>query len=283
MKKPLPFIFLILWGLGPCPLQAQDASECVEHPMIRPFPGSELRSDCDYKEFDEYAFWITNADGRREQTTVRGKHWELHYTLFDAQGKWDKSHSILEYRENYKRAAMEKGGTILYENQGYLTFTLPGDDGSTTWCEVHIWNDSNQNLNIIEVAPMVQQMTFGPAEMKAALDAEGRVALRGILFDLDKDTLQPESMEQLGHVVTLLKNYPDLVLEVQGHTDDQGDEAYNLDLSRRRAATVVTYLGLFGIDPARLTAAGYGESQPVASNATEEGRAQNRRVELVKK
>ena len=83
--------------------------------------------------------------------------------------------------------------------------------------------------------------------------------------------------------MTLLKNYPDLVLEVQGHTDDQGDDDYNLDLSRRRATTLVTYLGLFGIDAARLTAAGYGESQPVASNATEEGRAQNRRVELVKK
>jgi len=283
MKRSLPFTLLLLLGFMPGPGGAQDTSHCVEHPMIRPYPGSELRDDCDYKEFDEYAFWVTDADGRGEKTTVQGKHWALHYTLFDASGNWDSSHSILEYRENYKRAALEKGGTILYENQGYLTFTLPGDDGSTTWVEVHVWNRSNQHLQIIEVAPMVQRMTFGPAEMKAALDAEGRVALRGILFDLDKDTLQPESMEQLGHVVTLLKNYPDLVLEVQGHTDDQGDEAYNLDLSQRRAATVVTYLGLFGIDAARLAAAGYGESEPVASNATEEGRAQNRRVELVRK
>jgi len=283
MKRSQPFPLLLIFWLLAGPVQAQDTSHCVEHPMIRPFPGSELRDNCDYKEFDEYAFWVKNADGRQVQTTVQGKHWSLNYVLLDDQGNWSSAHSILEYRENYKRAALEKGGTILFENEGYLTFTLPGEGGSTTWCQVHIWNKSNQEVRIIEVAPMVQRMTFGPAELKAALDAEGRVALRGILFDLDKDTLQPESMEQLGHVVTLLKNYPDLALEVQGHTDDQGDEAYNQELSQRRAATVVTYLGLFGIEASRLTAAGYGESEPVASNTTEEGRAQNRRVELVRK
>ena len=281
MRRSLPFSLLLIFGLLPAPVQSQDTSLCVEHPMIRPFPGSELREDCEYKEFDEYAFWVIDADGRAAKNTVQGKHWALHYTLFDAQRNWSKAHSILEYRENYKRAALEKGGTILYENQGYLNFTLPGDEGSTTWCEVHIWNNSNQHLQIIKVAPMVQRMTFGPAEMKAALDAHGRVALRGILFNLDEDTLRPESLEQLGHVLTLLNNYPDLALEIQGHTDDQGEEAYNLDLSRRRAGTVVTYLSLFGINTGNLTAAGYGESQPVASNATEEGRAQNRRVELV--
>jgi OOP family OmpA-OmpF porin len=71
-------------------------------------------------------------------------------------------------------------------------------------------------------------------------------------------------------------------LEVQGHTDDQGADEYNMDLSQRRAETVIAYLGLFGIDTSRLTPKGYGETAPVAPNTTEEGRAQNRRVELVK-
>ena len=172
--------------------------------------------------------------------------------------------------------------TILYENQGYLTFTLPGDDGSTTWCEVHIWNKSQQDLRIIEEAGFKKSLAFGPAEMKAALDAEGRVQLHGILFDLDKASLQPTSTKQLQHVVTLLKDYPELTLEVQGHTDDQGSEAYNLELSQRRAETVVAYLKLFGIDTGRLIPRGFGESKPVMSNTTEEGRAKNRRVELVK-
>jgi outer membrane protein OmpA-like peptidoglycan-associated protein len=118
--------------------------------------------------------------------------------------------------------------------------------------------------------------------MKALLDEKGRVQLYGILFDLDQATLQPESTKQLQHVVSLMKENPDLRLEVQGHTDNQGSDNYNRELSQRRAETVVTYLGLFGIDSRRLVSKGYGESQPVNPNTTEEGRAKNRRVELVK-
>ncbi|HOO39797.1 MAG TPA: OmpA family protein, partial [Deltaproteobacteria bacterium] len=90
------------------------------------------------------------------------------------------------------------------------------------------------------------------------------------------------SVKQLQHVVTLMKDNPELILEVQGHTDDQGSDDYNMKLSQQRAETVVTYLELFGIDTGRLVPKGYGESKPVMPNTTEEGRAKNRRVELVK-
>ncbi len=85
------------------------------------------------------------------------------------------------------------------------------------------------------------------------------------------------------NVVTLLKDNPDHVLEVQGHTDGQGSDDYNLRLSQRRAETVVAYLALFDIDTRRLVPKGYGESKLVIPNTTEEGRAKNRRVELVKR
>lgn len=259
------------------------AEEGKEHPLIRPFPGSKLVPGGEYLDFSEYAFRVKDPESNKVvKKTVQGKFWKLTYRLFDAQGNWDGSHSVLEYRENYKQAALEKGGAILFEDQGNLTFTLPGDDGSTTWCEVHIWNKSQQDLRIIEEAGFEKSLTFGPAEMKAALDKEGRVQLYGIFFDLDKATLKEESVKQLQHVVTLMKNDPGLVLEVQGHTDDQGSDDYNLTLSQRRAETVVKYLELFGIDAGRLTPKGYGESKPVMPNTTEEGRAKNRRVELVK-
>lgn len=90
------------------------------------------------------------------------------------------------------------------------------------------------------------------------------------------------SDKQLQHIVTLLIQYPGLNLEVQGHTDSQGEDAYNLELSQARAASVVEYLKLFGIDAQRLTPKGYGETQPAGNNDTEAGRAKNRRVELVK-
>jgi outer membrane protein OmpA-like peptidoglycan-associated protein len=261
------------------------AEEVVEHPLIRPIPGSvlDLHPRPVYQNFAEYSFRITDPQtGAIAKKPVRGKFWRLTYRVWDSEGGWETSHSVLEYRENYKQAALENGGVILYEEQGWLTFTLPGDDGSETWCEVQIWNKSQQDLYIIEQAGFKKSLTFGPDEMKAALDAEGRIQLHGILFDLGKATLQPESTKQLQHVVTLLKENPDLKLEVQGHTDDQGSDGDNLKLSQRRAETVVAYLGLFGIDAGRLTPEGFGESTPVAPNTTEEGRAKNRRVELVK-
>jgi len=88
---------------------------------------------------------------------------------------------------------------------------------------------------------------------------------------------------ELQHLVTLLKDNPDLMLEVQGHTDDQGSDDYNLKLSQRRAETVVAYLALFDIDTSRLVPKGYGESKPVMPNTTEEARAKNKRVGLVKR
>jgi len=256
-----------------------------EHPLIRPFPGSALIHNGKhiYQNFGEYNFLVKDPQtGKKSKKTVQGKYWKLTYIILDSKGKWDASHSILEFRENYKQAALENGGMILYENQGYLTFTLPGDDGSVTWCEVHIWNKSMQDLRIIEQAGFKKSLAFGPVEMKAALDADGRVQLHDILFELDKSSLQPKSNKQLEHIVTLLKENPDLRIEVQGHTDDQGSEEYNLNLSQDRAETVVNYLGLFGIDITRLTPKGYGESKPMMPNTTEAGRTKNRRVELVK-
>ena len=118
--------------------------------------------------------------------------------------------------------------------------------------------------------------------MGKAIASDGRVALYGILFDFDKDTLRPESKPTLDEIAKLLKSSPALKLVVAGHTDSQGGFDYNVDLSRRRAASVVAALASqYGITRDRLTAFGAGMAAPVASNEAEDGRAKNRRVELV--
>jgi len=258
------------------------AGEVKEHPLIRPFPGSTLNKNmCDYKDFDEYTFRVLDPKTKKEtKTTVRGKFWKLMYTLYKPDGNWDRSHSFLEMKENYKSEARKHGGSILYDGND-LVFTMPSKSGGRTWVRFTTANSAQQFLWIIEEKGFEQKLTFGPAEMKEALDKEGRVQLHGILFDLDKATLKPESTKQLQHIVTLMKNYPKLRLEVQGHTDGQGSNDYNLKLSQRRAETVVAYLGLFGVNPSRLIPKGFGESKPVEPNTTEAGRAKNRRVELV--
>ena len=116
-----------------------------------------------------------------------------------------------------------------------------------------------------------------------ALEAEGRVATQGILFDTGSDVLRPESTPTLQEIGQTLKDHPDLRLSIEGHTDNVGSEASNQQLSEARAAAVKAFLvAAYGLDETRLEAHGFGPSKPAASNDTPEGRQQNRRVELVK-
>ncbi|MCL4867314.1 MAG: OmpA family protein, partial [Gemmatimonadales bacterium] len=110
----------------------------------------------------------------------------------------------------------------------------------------------------------------------------GEFTTRGIFFDSDSDTLRPESTPTLEALRTALHDHADLKVLVEGHTDGQGEEDHNLDLSRRRAAAVVAYLTANGIAADWLRSDGKGESTPVGDNATAEGRQQNRRVVIRK-
>jgi outer membrane protein OmpA-like peptidoglycan-associated protein len=111
-------------------------------------------------------------------------------------------------------------------------------------------------------------------------DEAARIVLHGVHFRTDSDELTAESLAILDGVSATLTEHPQIRVTVAGHTDSDADEAYNKDLSLRRAQSVVNYLVAQGVNPENLTAMGYGEEQPIADNSTEEGKAQNRRVEL---
>jgi outer membrane protein OmpA-like peptidoglycan-associated protein len=120
-------------------------------------------------------------------------------------------------------------------------------------------------------------------ELAKALNDEGSVTVRGIHFDAGTATLRPESTPLLAAIADVLKHDASLKLEIQGHVDNVGSRPDNLRLSQAQAAAVCDRLiRTFGIATDRLTAVGFGDGRPVATNATDEGRAQNRRVELVK-
>lgn len=107
------------------------------------------------------------------------------------------------------------------------------------------------------------------------------ITLRGVLFAYNSSQLTPTAESQLLELMAKLKNTDVTSIKVIGHTDSKGSDAYNQKLSERRASSVAAFLMSQGLAPDKLTSQGMGESQPVADNATEEGRAQNRRVELV--
>lgn len=139
-------------------------------------------------------------------------------------------------------------------------------------------------ITVVETKPMEKGLvTIDAAALSKALVATGKIALYGVYFDTDSAVVKPESKEQLDQVAALLKAEPALKLLVTGHTDSTGDFAHNMKLSGERAAAVVAALvANYGIDPARLTSAGLGSTSPVAPNDTAEGKAKNRRVELVR-
>ncbi len=107
------------------------------------------------------------------------------------------------------------------------------------------------------------------------------MSLEGANFDFDKATLRPDASVKLDQAAAVMTEHSGIAVNVEGHTDNVGSDTYNQGLSERRAKSVVDYLLGKGIDGGRLNAAGYGESRPAASNDTEEGRAQNRRVDLI--
>ncbi|MEO5627076.1 MAG: OmpA family protein [Dokdonella sp.] len=137
---------------------------------------------------------------------------------------------------------------------------------------------------VVEAKSREQKMvTVSATELGTAIAGSGRIALYGILFDVDKTQLKPASTAQIEQIGNLLKNDDALKLMIVGHTDNQGSVAHNLELSKRRADAVVAELTTkYAIAGDRLIAQGMGSAAPIASNDSDDGRAKNRRVELVK-
>ena len=137
-------------------------------------------------------------------------------------------------------------------------------------------------ITVVETTPL--EITAGLLDasgLKRQIDADGRVAIE-VNFAVDSADIVPDSQPQIDQVLALLREDPALRLSIDGHTDATGDAAHNLQLSEARAKSVVAALVAQGIEASRLEAKGHGQSQPVADNDSDEGRAKNRRVELVR-
>jgi outer membrane protein OmpA-like peptidoglycan-associated protein len=139
------------------------------------------------------------------------------------------------------------------------------------------WSGESNTNKIVKI-------TFPVQKLEQELKEQGRAEIYGIYFDFDSDEIRSESEPVLAEIAEVLKKEPDWKLSVEGHTDNVGGDKHNLDLSQRRAASVIAALTTrYQISADRLSPAGFGASKPKATNDTVEGRALNRRVELVRK
>jgi len=229
----------VLWVLLVIPLLAfQEPAfaliKAEEHPVIKPMPRSQLfPTQSRAKNYASHQFQVQKGK-KAEKVEKKGKYWYLLYLIKDANGKIDRDVSREEIVQNYKEAALEKDGSILYEAAYLLTFTLTRKDGGTTWTFLSA-GDGSYNLDIIDEAAFNKQLTFDAEEMKRALDEEGHVAIYGVYFDIDRAALKLGAEEALIEMVKLMKNNPDLKIEIQGHTDNTDSADHNLDLSTHRA------------------------------------------------
>jgi outer membrane protein OmpA-like peptidoglycan-associated protein len=200
------------------------------------------------------------------------------YLVYQATGRPQPAGDI-EVTENYLAAVKARGGELLF--QGDRDVTARFEEGGQVWVRVtSLFGEVT--LTIVEEKGAAPVAPPKPDALKTALDKDGRVALY-VNFDFAKASLKADAAPVIAQIVALLNANPNYKLSIEGHTDNIGGADANLKLSDARAATVVAELVKAGIAAGRLSSSGAGLSKPIASNDTSEGRAKNRRVELVKR
>jgi outer membrane protein OmpA-like peptidoglycan-associated protein len=286
-----------------CPLAAQrpDARGSSDHRVLSRYPGSSIQS-YNQQEFAEYQLALGVKQSRPDPLKkIEGKVTKINYV--NPAGR-----SSLEIYRNYEQALQKAGfqtmwscagrecGQTLYwtpvnglsaagslADQRYLT--VQGKvDGKAVTVAMAV-STTGTTIHVIEQKAMDSGLVVASAaEMAAGIDRDGHISVYAIYFDTGKADLRPESKEAIEQIAQLLKDRPKLQVLIVGHTDSTGALETNMKLSRDRAAAVVAALtGTYSISAARLSPQGAGPLAPVATNRTEEGRARNRRVDLVER
>jgi OOP family OmpA-OmpF porin len=185
--------------------------------------------------------------------------------------------SEIQVFRNFETALKNTGMKIVYEESPGTIVANKGD----TWYWLEN-SGSYYHQTLLTVKSMQQEVTADASSIADELSKSGHIALYGIHFETAKASILPDSESVLSEVAKMLQQNPDVKVSVEGHTDNVGSEVSNQVLSERRAQAVVAWLTLHGIDASRLKSKGWGSSKPVEDNGSEDGRAKNRRVELVK-
>lgn len=300
--KQMIFTLLLTITMSAVALAQEDVEGCKAHPLFNRMPNYYL-SDCDQVEFGSMKFPVGKPDPKKENQIrseiIEGKIMAFNYSLKEEA----KPASGLQIMRNFQNAAKQNGGIILGEYPGWCEGfyeygdinggAIPFGNGCTNWGTTiklakdnkEVWvyvqlNDDGYAMVIAEKEVMKQDIQAN--EMFDALNKEGFIALY-INFETGKADIKPESQTIIDQIVQMLKDNPDLKISIEGHTDNVGTAQSNQTLSENRAKAVMNAIIAKGLDKSRLSSKGWGQTKPTADNKTEEGKAKNRRVEIVKK
>lgn len=252
---PLPFTLTLA---VPAATPEKIAADKGDFPYLAPLPGSKFhRGGADLTT----PFRVTPPGAEQAEVVASG----MLYRDYDFP---EISNVLLTtaYRD-----ALTKGGWVIVQEGSSVIRAHYAQRGRNIWAMVSPNGPGMYSLNVADA---------GVLDLGANLAKACHVAIYGVLFDFNKSTLQPSSDAALQPVAKLMAADTTLKLEVQGHTDNVGNDAYNQTLSEARAKAVVAWLTQHGVAADRLTAKGYGKTKPVADNGSDDGRAKNRRVEI---
>lgn len=291
MRLARPAVLLLL-ALSLAATANADDGQVPEHPIVKHYPGATIDS-AEVREFDA-ADVVTGYDAAGATVTVEGLEGKVYkYVYYN-----DPQSSPLQVVRNYENAlrdagfrtiAVVRGDKVEIPNVGsgdvFGAFRLDRPGSPRIYVNVkgttdttYVWSE----LLIVEVQAMEQDYVAGAGELYDSLAKSGRVTVNGVQFDTGKATLQPASERVLAEVRALMEQHASMRLRIEGHTDNVGQPPANQALSEARAAAVKAWLVAAGIPASRMETTGFGDTRPVAANAEEAGRAQNRRVELVR-
>ncbi len=246
--------------------QTADVTGSSDPFLFKRVPGFQI---AEYKEEPHGSARFSNANAT--EIPVEGRKVSITYSN---SGPAISASSILQH---YERAALGLGGKKLNGAPQSATFVVLGKTNEM-WLTVDVREPAQYKFVLVEGGTAVPEVT--PDDMLATLSRDGRMALY-LKFDMDEAVIKPESKESIAKAAHALANSPIPHISVEGHTDFVGNPQANRLLSTARAQAVADALIAQGIDAKRLSVAGYGQDRPIADNKTDEGRAKNRRIELV--
>jgi len=286
-------LLLLCLALLPAAVRAQEVAEgSKDHPAVKRYPGATIFNNYEEKEFEAAEFPVSAA---------RCEHAEGRY--FTATYLYPPKVSCTQVLRNYENAfkaakltlytgqALPEGCNAFEVNgsnlEKWLTAVGKGPKGGKTWifvgCVEGALDAAAGPVRVVDTQEMEQKVEIDADYLAGEIEKAGRVAVYGINFATGKADITADSAKILSEIGALLAKKADWRFRIEGHTDNMGGAKANLDLSNRRAQAVKAWLvSTHGVQADRLTTQGLGDTQPIADNKTEEGKAKNRRVELVK-
>lgn len=306
-------LLLLCPAIALAQVPAKDIPGARDHAMVGRYEGSVIafQKTRDYDEIRLPKAKIASAKDLNDENSLQAKGKAVRFLYRGPLGR-----SSLEVVRNYEQRLQSQGFETVFtcrtsacggadlwfavteqlkgsglpsnwENQTYL-IARKKDAATDTVVAILSVEQGNEVRSLVDVIDASAMETnkikvLDASTLRSTLDAQGRAALYGITFDFNKADIRPESKPQIDQIVAYLKANPAVSVVIAGHTDAKGGFDYNIDLSRKRAQSVIKALTGAGIAANRLTPFGAGMASPVATNETEAGQALNRRVEIVKR